>query len=196
MGDLPNYPQGSRPVDFPAAVSDQPLAWMPGAALPAALETGHKAIDFEHRQLLACMTAARSVCDDLSRFKSCGNCVEPRRLRCESELVRLLGDLLSFILEHFKTEEEIMRDSLLIMVDRDLCEAHMEDHAAISHKIQQIVSALDPLDTVNRLRELDDMLGQWMNNHISMHDLILARWAERQGTVVEAFAAPSFAQEA
>lgn len=192
MGDLPNYPQGSRPLDRPDAVPAESLAWLPGGPLPAALETGHKSIDFEHRQLLACMTAARSVCEDIVRFKSCGECIETQRARCDGELVRLLGDLLSFILEHFKTEEEIMRDSLLIMVDRDLCEAHMEDHAAISQKVQQIVSALDPTDTVSRLRELDDLLGQWMTNHIALHDMILARWIERQGNVLDSFAEPGF----
>ena len=178
-------------LDDPATVLPvESLEWMLGGPLPAALETGHKSIDFEHRQLLACMIAARSVCDDFRGYKNCSGCIEARRSLCENELVRLLGDLLSFILDHFKTEEEIMRDSLLIMVDRDLCEAHMEDHAAISLKIQQVVASLDSRNTVNLLRDLDSLLGQWITNHIAMHDMILARWVERDDSVMRAIPNP------
>ncbi|RIX45101.1 MAG: hypothetical protein D3M94_13305 [Rhodocyclales bacterium GT-UBC] len=159
--------------------------WMPGGPLPAALETGHKSIDFEHRQLLACMIAARSICDDFRGYRNCSGCIEARRALCENELVRLLGDLLSFILDHFKTEEEIMRDSLLIMVDRDLCEAHMEDHAAISSKIQQIVASLESHNTVNLLRELDGLLGRWINHHVALHDMMLMRWVERDDSALK-----------
>lgn len=161
-------------------VSAEPLPWLPGGPLPAELLTGHKSIDFEHRQLLASMMAVRNVCQDFRRFENCSACLAQRRLHCENELVRLLGDLLAFILDHFKTEEAIMRDSLLIMVDRDLCEAHMEDHAAISAKVQQIVGALDPHNTVGLVHQLDTLLGHWITNHIAMHDMLLARWVARQ----------------
>jgi hemerythrin-like metal-binding protein len=185
MGDPLNKTLACEAVAAPVIVPPvDSIAWLPGGPLPSALETGHQAIDFEHRQLLACMMAARSVCTDFTGFKDCSGCIAARRTLCENELVRLLGDLLSFILDHFKTEEEIMRDSLLIMVDRDLCEAHMEDHAAISLKIQQIVSALDSRHTVNLLRDLDNLLGQWITNHIAMHDMLLVRWVEREDSAL------------
>lgn len=186
MSGQPHNTMVCEQADSAMVFPTEPLVWLPGGPLPAALETGHKSIDFEHRQLLACMIAARSVCDDFRGFKSCTGCIDARRTLCENELVRLLGDLLSFILDHFKTEEEIMRDSLLIMVDRDLCEAHMEDHAAISLKIQQIVASLDAFNTVNLLRELDSLLGQWITNHIAMHDMILVRWVERDDSALKA----------
>lgn len=163
---------------------DDVMPWLPGGPLPPSLSTGHKYIDFEHRQLLASMTAARLVCLDFHNFTDCTSCDSARRSLCESELVRLLGDLLSFILDHFKTEEEIMRDSLLLMVDRDLCEAHKEDHAAISAKIQEIVSALDSRHTLSLLRDLDALLGAWIAHHIAMHDMILARWVAREDSAL------------
>lgn len=163
---------------------DEIMPWLPGGPLPPSLSTGHKYIDFEHRQLLASMTATRQVCLDFLNFSDCANCGPGRRALCESELIRLLGDLLSFILDHFKTEEEIMRDSLLVMVDRDLCEAHKEDHAAISATIQEIVSALDSRHTVSLLRELDALLGVWIAHHIAMHDMILARWLARDDSAL------------
>lgn len=174
------------------ASSVEPLFWLPGGPLPPELLTGHKSIDFEHRQLLACMKAVRKVCVDFRHFDNCSACPSPRQSTCENELVRLLGDLLAFILDHFKTEESIMRDSLLLMVDRDVCEAHMEDHAAISAKIQQIVAALDPSNTVGLVRQLDTLLGNWITHHIAMHDLILVRWVAQQDSPF----GPAFGQSA
>lgn len=55
----------------------------------------------------------------------------------------------------------MMRDSLLVLVNRDLCDAHMEDHAAISSTVQQIVAALDPMQTPSLIRELDALLHRW-----------------------------------
>ncbi|QRM19218.1 hypothetical protein GBK02_07330 [Dechloromonas sp. TW-R-39-2] len=99
-------------------------------------------------------------------------------------MVSMLGDLLAFVLDHFKVETQIMRDSLLLVVDREICEAHMEDHAAISGKVLEIVAALDPLNTVGRIRQLDVLLEQWLNNHMALHDNILARWVEREDSVL------------
>lgn len=153
---------------------------LPG--LPPELQTGHPHLDAEHSLLLNSIASLRRVCLDQLSFRHCGNCDPGRRQYCEGNLVSLLGDLLAFILEHFRTEEEIMRDSLMLMVDRDVCEAHMEDHAAISGKIQEIVVALDRLNTVVLIRELDALLMRWVSNHIDLHDLLLVRWLERDGS--------------
>jgi hemerythrin-like metal-binding protein len=149
--------------------------------LPPELQTGHQHLDAEHGLLLNSITNLRRVCIDQVRLRHCGNCDHGRRQHCEGNLVSMLGDLLAFILEHFRTEEAIMRDSLMVMVDRDVCEAHMEDHAAISGKIQEIVMALDRMNTVVLIRELDELLMRWVGNHIALHDILLVRWLERDG---------------
>ena len=77
-----------------------------------------------------------------------------------------------------------MRDSLLMMVDRDVCEAHMEDHAAISAKVQEIVSALDIAQTPVLIGDLENLLESWVNNHIILHDLWLARWLQREDSML------------
>ena len=101
----------------------------------------------------------------------------------------LLGDLLAFIMDHFQTEEKLMRDSLMVLVDRDLCQAHMEDHAAISGKVQQIVAALDPMHTSALIRELDALLHTWVTHHVALHDLWLMRWVEREDSVLRSTSA-------
>ena len=73
-----------------------------------------------------------------------------------------------------------MRDTLMLAVDRDVCEAHIEDHAAISAKVQQIVSRLESDHLVERIRELDQLLSRWLTHHIALHDVLLVRWIDRQ----------------
>ena len=156
----------------------------PYKELPPALVTGHKFIDFEHQLLLNSMASLRQVCTGFSANEGCESCVANSRFECEGSLVSLLGDLLVFMMDHFQHEERLMRDSLLMMVDRDLCEAHMEDHAAISGKVQQIIARLNPMRISALIRELDALLHGWLTHHVSLHDLWLVRWTEREESVL------------
>lgn len=148
---------------------------MPLSAMPAALETGHPTIDREHRQLLASMSQLRRICIDPEHLINCQGCSNRQRSQCETALVSLLGDLFAIILEHFSSEEKVMRDLALRLIDRELCDAHLEDHANISGKVQEIVAALDPLQTAQRIRDLDQLLSRWVKHHIEMHDVLLMR---------------------
>lgn len=175
------------PVVVESTAVDAPkerAGFLPVDDLPPALLTGYKIIDDGHCHLLASMAILRKICIDRHGLADCSTCSEATRHSCESNLVGMLGDLISFVLEHFKAEEEVMRDSLLLMVDRDHCEAHMEDHAEISGKVQEIVAALDPMNTVSRIRELEALLSRWLTHHIALHDVLLARWVEREDSVL------------
>ena len=154
-----------------------------GRNLPPSLDTGITKIDFEHGQLLSCMASLRKMCTDMTR-SNCLACESQQHNFCENSLIAILGDLLAFILDHFHTEEKAMRDSLLFMVDRDVCEAHMEDHAHISEKIQQIVAAIDQTKMVVLVRELDGLLERWVSHHTVMHDQALASWIARQDSIM------------
>lgn len=158
--------------------------WPLNGELPPELITGHKNIDAEHRLLLSCIASLRKVCIDHVNVPNCSGCDQAVRSRCDNELVSMLGDLLAFILDHFKNEEAIMRNSLLQVVDRDVCEAHVEDHAAISGKVLEIVASLDPMNSVGLIRDLDALLSRWIVNHIGLHDVLLVRWIEREDSVL------------
>jgi len=153
------------------------ISWHEGLAdLPAALDTGNYLIDDEHRLLLGIMQDLRRVCIDPVGLVTCSGCQANRQNSCEQEIVGLLGDLFAFILEHFSSEERIMRDAMMQVTDKELCDAHVEDHAAIAQKVQEIVSRLDSEQTVRRIRELDSLLARWIEHHIGLHDLMLVRW--------------------
>lgn len=168
-----------------SALTDITAHWMATGDLPPELITGHKLIDFEHRFLIGAIANLRKICIDQYGLKDCLGCGSAVQQRCEADLVGMLGDVFAFILDHFKTEETVMRDSLLLMVDRDVCEAHMEDHAAISMSVQEIVSALDSHHVVSRIRELDQLLTRWVTNHIALHDLLLSRWISREDSLLK-----------
>lgn len=174
-------------ADAPLVVESQLGQIM--ADLPPALETGNYLIDDEHRLLLGIMKNLRRVCVDPDRLDSCRGCDRLRQNACEKEVVSQLGDLFAFILDHFSTEESIMRDSLLLMVDQDLCEAHIEDHAAIAEKVQEIVARLDRMKTVERIHELDALLARWIEHHIVLHDVMLVRWMSSDQAALARFSA-------
>jgi hemerythrin-like metal-binding protein len=166
------------------ALSDEVAHWLAAGDLPAQLVTGHPLIDTEHRFLISAIANLRRICLDQVALKSCIACGKPMQERCEGNLIGLLGDIFSFILDHFKNEESIMRDSMLVIVDREVCQAHMEDHAEIAAKVQEIVSALDSQYVVSRIRELDALLSRWVTNHVVMHDLLLSRWVSRDDSLL------------
>lgn len=166
------------------ALSDEVAHWLAAGDLPAQLVTGHPLIDTEYRFLINAIANLRRICLDQVALKSCIACGKPMQERCEGNLIGLLGDIFSFILDHFKNEESIMRDSMLVIVDREVCQAHMEDHAEIAAKVQEIVSALDSQHVVSRIRELDALLSRWVTNHVVMHDLLLSRWVSRDDSLL------------
>lgn len=158
--------------------------WLSVGELPPQLVTGHQIIDTEHRFLIAAIANVRRICVDHVALENCIACGKNVQDHCEGNLIGLLGDVFAFILDHFKTEESIMRDSMLMVVDRELCQAHMEDHAEIAAKVQEIVSALDSQHIASRIRELDALMSRWVTNHIAMHDMVLSRWVARDDLLI------------
>lgn len=140
----------------------------------------YELVEMERCKLAEASRALCSICDDLHALANCSSCTSQRREQCRDGLIGLLGDLLLYVLEKFEQEECSMRDSLLIVFERDSCDAHMEDHVAISDKIKWIISSLESTDTVNLSRQLELLLKHWSDDHIAKYDLPLARWVYRQ----------------
>ncbi len=149
--------------------------------LPAELHTGHTLINQEHRQVLMIIQRLRQVCPHFVEGKLCTSCSDEVSDTCQSGLMSLLGDLFAFILEHFRHEEKLMRESLMLSMDRELCDAHMEDHAEIATKVQEVVMGIDKGQTASMIRELDVLLHRWLNHHISLHSMMLGQWLEATG---------------
>lgn len=181
---LPVQSWGDQSAD---SLSAEIAYWVNTGDLPPQLITGHPMIDREHRFLIASISNLRRICIDQARFQDCVSCGADQQRLCDKNLISLLGDVFAFILDHFKNEESIMRESLLLVIDRDLCQAHMEDHAEIAAKVQEIVSGLDRQHLVSSIRDLDALLSRWVTNHVVMHDMLLSRWIGRDDALLNRF---------
>lgn len=130
------------------------------------LLTGNSETDSEHRLLLNAVSRLREVCAQLEHHAENTAVVSER-------VVDVLGDLLSFLVDHFFAEEKLMRKFGLTVHDKELCDRHKEDHAAISDTVLRIVANLDTPQTVPLTRQLQSVLQDWVENHIKIHDAIL-----------------------
>lgn len=135
--------------------------------------TGHPEIDAEHRLLLGMLTRLQELCGTAGSGDACARCGQEREEGCEVFLVETLGELLSFLVDHFHNEEQLMKACCPQGNDKILCNLHREDHAAISQQVQQIVVALDARKTAAHIEALRFLLGNWLANHVASHDMAL-----------------------
>ena len=148
-------------------------------SLPTDWRSGHPLIDDEHQALLAVVQRLPEICESFLSKTDCSGCAPAARQACEARLVGLLGEVIEFVIEHFSSEEAIMRRSLLPAIEPARCEAHFEDHAEIMGRLTDILGALTPETTSGRMRELNASLLSWLNEHIRHHDQPLADWLKR-----------------
>lgn len=139
------------------------------------LLTGNPAADNEHRLLLNAITRLRDVCRDYEQRTNCAGCSPTKTAHCNRDLVDTLGDLLSFLVDHFFAEEQAMKQFGLVTSEKELCDRHKEDHALISDTVLRIVAALDSPQTVVLIRQLHSVLETWVKHHIELHDVALLR---------------------
>lgn len=129
------------------------------------LLTGNSEADCEHRLLLNAITRLRGVTSELEHQDAIDL----------QEFVDILGDFLAFLVDHFFAEEKLMKACGLTVKEKELCDRHMEDHAAISDTVLRIVSTLDTPQTVPLVRQLHAVLQDWLEHHIQIHDAVLVR---------------------
>lgn len=137
------------------------------------LLTGDAEIDNEHRLVLNTIDRLRALCGELETKAERGG--KPGAAVEMDEVVDLLGDLLAFLVDHFYAEEELMKKFGLTMRDKELCDRHKEDHAAISDTVLRIVSSLDKPQPVSLVMQLHGVLQNWLERHIEIHDKLLVR---------------------
>lgn len=144
------------------------------------LITGNPEVDTEHRLLLNAIARLRAICPDYEQHTECGTCSRAPSADCRHSLVDALGDLLTFLVDHFFAEEKAMKEFGLVIEDKELCDRHKEDHAAISDTVLHIVSALDTPQTVVLVRQMHSVLDSWLKHHTELHDAALLEMIRRQ----------------
>lgn len=133
------------------------------------LLTGDRQSDSEHRLLLSAMARLRELCVELGRQADGGGEIDT------GEVIDAVGDVLAFMVDHFYAEERLMKDACLDLYDRELCNRHREDHAAISEAVLRIICNRDEAGAPPLIRELQRVLERWLEHHMEIHDRLLVR---------------------
>ncbi len=118
-----------------------------------ALETGDPAIDADHRRLF-------QLYDDFAAAHEAG--------KGETQVGRLLADLLAYAVEHFAREEALMRE-----IGYEAFPAHREAHLGLFDQVDALVTLNAQGKRQVTPRSLD-LLRAWLVHHVRTYDKALA----------------------
>lgn len=138
-------------------------------------QTGHPGIDEQHQQLVALVARLDLICTDHENVAAeCAHCPDLYRQICVDRLAGLIGELLGFMVEHFRYEEELMR--LLEPTDKAQrhIQAHKRAHAEVSSQLSELTFSLDTSEPRACAQRLQKILDGWIGGHNQTHDSQLA----------------------
>ena len=134
------------------------------------VESAWKEIEAEHRLLGEKLAAVVRLCPERESRNDCHGCPHAHSDQCSTSLQDMVGDLLAYMVSHFRHEEALMRNWGLMNQARDLCDRHMEDHGDIAQSFGELASALHGDNPLPRVRDIHSMLLGWLGPHIDEHD--------------------------
>ncbi|TYO99889.1 hemerythrin [Geothermobacter ehrlichii] len=124
------------------------------------LAVGHEMIDEQHRELFARFNAFLEACN---------------QRHGKSRLEELFRFLDTYVVEHFRAEEELMQATAYPEADE-----HLSQHR---HFIDRVRELRDELDrdgpTLPVIIQTNKALLYWLTSHIRQVDTALARWLEK-----------------
>lgn len=139
--------------------------------------TGVLRIDREHETLTGMLDRAEAICE-IANADSCAGCTRVWRFRCSSETELLVESLSLYMSEHFKYEEEQMDGA----VPHDHIIEHRQAHSEISARVRDLLHHCRREDNpAVSVRVLIGVLGRWLAEHASEHDVVLAAFIDDDG---------------
>lgn len=130
-------------------------------------------INTEHALLKDRIATLERICEGLDERTSCAPCSPEKTAGCAKALIQELGDLLAYMVEHFRHEERGMQGCGYADLDDGKYSAHVEDHANISEFFTRIVSDFDERNPCPQAVKLRDLLETWIDTHIGDFDTAL-----------------------
>lgn len=110
---------------------------------------GHAEIDKQHKKL----------------FKLVNNVADLVKMGITPELKKIIADLTSYTLEHFRFEEKVMRDSGY----KDLA-SHIKKHEDLVKEVSALQLKLKAGERVSMM-SVTRFLADWLTNHIMKEDM-------------------------
>lgn len=140
-------------------------------ALSSALSTGNAIVDEEHRHLIETIDRLQSICGEFQTRESCQGCSTEKISRCEAAMLDCVSDLLSFMVEHFRAEETLMKDLGIRQKHHERYLIHAEDHANLADRVALLTHPSDPMQTVKSIADSVAVISRWLEHHIANHDV-------------------------
>lgn len=138
--------------------------------LPPGLETGVAIVDEEHRRLLVFIDRLRSICADFASKQDCTGCSAERIGACDTALLDCMTELLGFMLDHFRNEEQLMKDLGISLRQHERYLLHAEDHANIASHLAGLTRPQPHAATVLTIADTVAHISRWLDQHIEQHD--------------------------
>ena len=137
-------------------------------SLPRTLRTGVDLIDREHEYLIDRLDLLKQICG--SGQGSCTSCDDTRQAGCDTTLGEMLTELLAYMVEHFRHEENLM-----VGLPEWMRERHVVEHANIAERFSKLLRDSEA-DTgiIASPAALQDILTHWLENRIQQWDIPIA----------------------
>jgi hemerythrin-like metal-binding protein len=139
--------------------------------IPQELETGVAIVDEEHRRLREFIGRLRSICADFACKQDCTGCSAERIGACDAAFLDCMTELLGFMLDHFRHEEQLMKDLGISARQHERYQLHAEDHANIAGRLAGLTRPQPRAATVREIADTASHITRWLDNHIADHDL-------------------------
>jgi len=139
--------------------------------LPHDLITGVSIIDDEHRHLREFIGRLRSICNEFDTKQTCAGCSDETIHACDAALLDCVTELLGFMVEHFRNEENLMKDLGVSAKQHERYLLHAEDHANIAERVAVLTHPRSRQETVRAIADTASVLARWLDHHIAHHDV-------------------------
>lgn len=140
--------------------------------VPGELKTGIPIIDDEHQRLRDFIDRLREICTEFETRQTCADCPGDKICACEMALLDYVTELLDFMVEHFRNEENLMKDLGISARQHKRYLLHAEDHANIAERVAVLTHPrTPPQETVRAITDTAFILTRWLDHHIAHHDV-------------------------
>ena len=136
--------------------------------LPRNLSTGVDIIDSEHEYLIDWLDQLKLICD--REKESCLTCDDSLPSQRDTTLDEMLTELLAYMVEHFRREENLM-----IGLPEWIREQHIIEHANIAERISQLLNeGSKNKDMIVSPMAMQNIITHWLEDHIRHWDIPVA----------------------
>lgn len=136
----------------------------------AAVEAIKREIGEEHALLHAHLHALVTDCAKLNSAEHCRNCETGKAEHCTDRALQHVGELLAYMVGHFRNEELVMRKFRLPATNPVLFDDHVQDHGRLSEGLSHLATELDDENPLPQLRQLRTLMSEWLHQHFVEHD--------------------------